>query len=97
MTENPWELYTQPGWKRASNSIAAAVERGKKKIDALVKKNKYRLEPDDLAYKVWREVVSPVLDRYVDFGALDSEPAYHTRHRLVSYARKACEAGRSYY
>ncbi len=79
---NPWELYTSVhGWQDVSDEIAAAVNRAKKAIDATQDVN-----PVDLAYKVWLRVVSPVLNRYPEYGASDTEPRSLTHEALERYA-----------
>ena len=63
--QNPFELYSIPGWKEASIDIEAIVKVAKIQVAKGV-------DPKE-AYKE----VNAVLHKYLAWGAEDSEPRWH--------------------
>ncbi len=85
--ENPWELYSStPGWADASAEISKAVD------NACVRIGRISTEAEagtwlETADQVWEEDISPILQKFAEFGATDSEPVYTTRVALETAAK----------
>ena len=72
-TGDDWQLYTcSMACGRAAASLTAAVVRAAKTIDEMASKGYRPTEAG--ASKLYQDVIYPVMSRYADFGASDTEP-----------------------
>ena len=85
-TVDEWELYDEPGASKAAKRLTGAMKRACKRFDT----RRRSMRAIDALSKAYSEVVVPVLDKYDDFGAYDTEPRNRAISILQKYAAKVC-------
>lgn len=96
MTTEPlvkdWELYdSKRGSTRAVKALNAALNRAAKKLVGELKKRKLGRGDNEsigkLIADIHRQVMEPVMSKYADFGATDTEPRYNAVQGLMAAAK----------
>lgn len=70
-TVREWQIYDQPGARRAARALTAALRRALSRMEAALDKG-YR--PEKVAEDAWRSCLHKVMLRYRDLGTFDTEP-----------------------
>jgi len=70
---NPYELYEGPG-------VAVATQ----KIDEAIKLALHKVVDGKDPYEAYKQIITPVLNSFVDLGSCDSEPQWHAAKKFAN-------------
>ena len=87
-----WELYTSSmKCGRAERALNAALARAAKKMTSEFRKRKLRAGDDEsigrLIAELRDKIMEPVMGKYSEYGASDTEPRYHAGQGLNNAAK----------
>ena len=87
---DPWELYDDKGWEKATRAISDAVNQAKGAIDKKVKefKGMTATQIGSEVADIYDEKVDPVLTKYKKFGAQDTASREAVWIELKKYVKK---------
>jgi hypothetical protein len=80
------ELYMKDGADRAAEEISNTIEQA---IVEMKKKIGNGQSVGEIIGNVFREMVSPVMLKFREFGATDTEPYYHAAQTLINAAKES--------
>jgi hypothetical protein len=79
-TGRDWELYSTMACGRAARALTAALKKALHEVDKAAKDG-YAPTEDGLD-RLMSKYLDPVMSKYSEFGAYDTEPRYHAVHTL---------------
>jgi len=90
-TIREWQIYDKPGAGEAARELGKATAIAAKQILRVLKKPSYGGYDEARVAKmiggVYKKVLEPVMDRYQEFGATDTEPIYVGQQYLIDIVK----------
>lgn len=95
---NDWQIFSKPGAGAAAKALTVALKKSQAVLLQSLRSKAYKdLEPDwevdhenrvaKLIGKVYSKVLYPVMSKFTNFGATDTEPRYVAAQALIDTAK----------